>query len=87
MDVVWHVFDACKPVGNHAIDEKTGEPRLDASGNRIWAGKAVLQVGCTQRYIDPVKNKVIERIAGRGLAEKLFETKIGPKKSYHIVDL
>lgn len=87
LDVVWHVFDACNPVGNHAIDEATGEPRLDASGNRIWSGKAVLQVACTQRYIDPVKNKIVEKVAGRGLAERLFETKIGPNKTYHIVDL
>ena len=74
-------------MGNHAIDEATGEPRLDASGNRIWSGKAVLQVACTQRYIDPVKNKIVEKVAGRGLAERLFETKIGPNKTYHIVDL
>jgi len=87
LDVVWHVFHSCNRIENHAINETTGELRLDASGNRIWSSEPVLQVACTQLYSDPVKNKVVERVGGRGLAERLFETKIGPNKTYHIVDL
>lgn len=87
LDIVWQAFDApCNPVGNHGLNER-GEPKLDASGNREWTGKATLQVGCTDLFIDHEKGETKEMISARGLAEMLFEKEIGPSKTYHLVDL